>query len=110
MTDQQSRTLAQKAVDRAHELMLAGDAWQFNQEIMDDLQTLQRSMKPEAARQIAEGLDLESGMPDEDVEPEEYAMSVLSQVGRDAGLSLQTQAQGWEAQEQDEILRNEQSR
>lgn len=110
MTDQQSRTLAQKAVDRALDLMCGeDDAWMFNQEIMDDLNLLQRSMTSTAARQIVEGLELEEGMPDEDVEPEEYAMDVLNQVGRDAGLSLQTQADGWEAQEQEEILRNEQS-
>lgn len=109
MTDLQSTTLAQKVVNKALDLMAEGDAWTFNLEIMDDLRLLQRSMTPEAARQITEGLDLESGMPDEDVAPEEYAMDVLNQVGRNAGLSLQTQTQGWEAQELDEILHNEQS-
>lgn len=108
MTDQEAIALAKKVVDRALDLMCEREVDSFFLEEMEDLFRLQRRMTPAAARQIVDGLDLEEGMPDEDVEPEDYARDILSQVGRDAGIILQTQLGSWEERELEEIAFNEQ--
>ena len=117
MTGKEAMALAMKVIDKAldkadeEELMDLGrsdlNVWipegLSGEDIVLDLYNLKQNLTPLAAERIVEELELE-------MSAEEYGTSILGAVPRRAGVYLRTQAQDWEAREQEEMAYQEQSR